>query len=72
MHRIRKRRGLMALIARELGLAPQTVQGWPRVPRKYLYRVSEITKIKPEILIGDYFGEGNARHHEADTMADRA
>lgn len=58
---IRKRRGLISLIARELGITHQTVSVWTRVPAEYVFKVAQITKIKPEVLRPDFFADDPLR-----------
>ena len=61
MNSIRRRRGLIALIARELGLNWQAVSEWERVPLKHVFHVARIAKVKPEKLRPDFFADDPLR-----------
>ncbi len=61
MKRIRERRGMLALIARELGLSHQSVVQWKQVPLQYVFQVGSIAKIKPELLRPDFFANDPLR-----------
>lgn len=55
MLNIRKRRGMMALIARSIDRAAETVQVWDMVPIKYVFVVAKVTSRAPEALRPDFF-----------------
>jgi DNA-binding transcriptional regulator YdaS (Cro superfamily) len=68
MDRIRARRGLLARIARSLGVAPSTVSMWQQVPSGRLVAVEQITGIERHLLRPDlYRPSGRARHDERGT-----
>jgi DNA-binding transcriptional regulator YdaS (Cro superfamily) len=55
MDQIRAKRGMLARVADELGLARSTVHAWQRVPDKHLVEVERITGIPREELRPDLF-----------------
>ncbi len=61
MDRIKKRRGLICAIARELNLSWQTVSGWKRVPLEHVFRVAVIANLKPEALRPEFFADDPVR-----------
>ena len=44
---IRATRGTSSRIARAIGVTPQAIQNWTRVPEPHLDTVAEILKLKP-------------------------
>lgn len=61
MNFIRRRRGMITLIARELGMGWQSVSEWKHVPLRHVFRVAKITNIKPEKLRPDFFADDPLR-----------
>lgn len=61
MNAIRKRSGLISQIARELGVAHQTVSEWKQIPTEHVFKVARIARIKPEELRPDFFADDPLR-----------
>jgi DNA-binding transcriptional regulator YdaS (Cro superfamily) len=60
MNPIRSKRGLMAKVARDLGISRSAVSLWKRVPAEYVVAVEDSTNIPREVLRPDLYQHRNA------------
>jgi hypothetical protein len=49
--------GFGSVVAKHIGLSPQAVAAWDRVPPKYVMAVSELIGMEPERIRPDIFGK---------------
>lgn len=54
---------MISHVARSLDLHPNTVSKWTKVPAEYVFSVSNISRIKPEVLRPDLFVKDPLRQH---------
>lgn len=60
--KLKRQRGVMATLARELGVAEQSVHKWKQIPLERVFRVSAILRVPPESLRPDFFAEDPLRY----------
>ena len=68
-YRVRKRRGMLSLLARELGLHLGTVAAWQSVPLRHVFRVARIMNVRPEALRPDFFADDPLRNENQEVAA---
>jgi Putative antitoxin of bacterial toxin-antitoxin system, YdaS/YdaT len=54
--------GFASVLARKLGLTPQNVSAWNRVPAHHVLDISPLIGLPPEQIRPDIFGDGRRRH----------
>lgn len=59
--KLRRQRGVMAQIARGLGIAHESVSKWRQVPLERVFRVASLLRVPPESLRPDFFADDPLR-----------